>query len=140
MRLGSRAAIPCAASTEQNRNRPAAGIVIQYARKDRCRNGSATSRRPGFSELNVNGQPIPGPAFKTTIASPSPVPTAAIFARNIVRVRMGSGDSTSTSRRSGNVESQLSTAKRPTISIVVEIKKCSAVQLIVRNMASGILL
>src|SRR5205823_279747 len=50
--------------------------------------------------------------------------TAATFARNIVRARTGNGPSTSTSRRSGNVASQLSTANKPTTSIVVAIKKC----------------
>ena len=47
------------------------------------------------------------------------------FASKIVRARKGSGPSTITSRRSGNVESQLSTANRPTTSIVVAIRKCS---------------
>ena len=43
----------------------------------------------------------------------------------MVRGRTGSGASTRTSRRSGNVESQLSTANRPTTNMVVAIMKCS---------------
>ena len=42
-----------------------------------------------------------------------------------VRARIGRGIRTNTSRRLGNVESQLSTANRPTTNIVVAIRKCS---------------
>ncbi len=53
----------------------------------------------------------------------SAVATAATLARNMVRARTGKGASTRTSRRSGNMESQLRTANRPTTSIVVADQK-----------------
>ena len=51
--------------------------------------------------------------------------TAASFASRIVCARIGSGASTNTSRCPGNMESQLNTAKTPTTSIVVAMRKCS---------------
>jgi hypothetical protein len=50
---------------------------------------------------------------------------AATFADRIVDGRTGSGASTSTSRWSGNIDPHPSTAKTPTISIVVAMRKCS---------------
>jgi len=77
---------------------------------------------------NVRGITKPKTECRKTIVRLSAVATAATLARNRVRARTGSGASTRTSRRSGNVESQLSTASSPTTSIVVAIRKCSLLQ------------
>src|SRR5205085_1646152 len=69
---------------------------------------------------------------------PSAAANAAAFARKMVRARKGSGPSTITSRRSGKVESQLSTANSPTTSMVVAMRKCSVLQRIEMSFAGGI--
>ena len=51
--------------------------------------------------------------LRETITRPSAAPAAVSFAEKSVTVRIGSGPRTSTSRRSGIKESQLSTEKRP---------------------------
>ena len=74
----------------------------------------------------MHGQIMPVNACNAHSEAPSAVARAAILARNTVRARRGSGPKTRTSRRSGNVESQLSTARMPVTSMVVAIRKCSS--------------
>src|SRR5580698_6062138 len=104
------AAIPCTASTRQNTNAPAAITVIHKDANDR-----GTPQNPPSEKWS--DQMGPEKMFNDTTVNPSAAPSDAAFARNSVRARTGSGPRTSTSRRSGNVESQLSTANNPTTSM-----------------------
>src|ERR1017187_44916 len=97
---------------------------------------SAGAVSAGVVLPRASGQTRPDKACKATVVIPSAADTAATFARKKVRGRTGNGASTRTSRRSGNVESQLSTAKRPTTSIGFKIRKCSALKG-ARTCASG---
>ena len=53
---------------------------------------------------------------------------AATLANRMVLGRTGNGESTMMSRRSGKVESQLTTVINPTTSIIMEIIDCSVFQ------------
>jgi len=67
--------------------------------------------------------------LRASTVTPTADADAAILAVSRVRARIGRGNSTSTSRRSGNMESQLITANKPTASMLVEMRKCPATQL-----------
>ena len=82
----------------------------------------------GTCVFRATGQTRPVTACRINTVRPREAATPATFARNMARARTGKGANTKTSRRSGNVESQLSTANRPTTSIVVAIRKCSPLQ------------
>ena len=93
--------------------------------------GSALSSRSagavtgGLELPSIRGQITPGNPFSAAIVSPNAAATAVTLARKIVRGRRGSGASTRTSRRLGNVESHDNTANNPTTSMLVAITKCS---------------
>src|ERR1700683_2319302 len=69
------------------------------------------------AEANAYGAARLGKKFNASTVMLSAVATAVTFARNNVRARTGKGASTNTSRRSGNMDSQLNTANNPTTSM-----------------------
>src|ERR1035438_1687764 len=108
---------------EPKRTPPDAGRAIQKA---------AIKRRvptiPEPAGANDIGHANAERLFSTATVRPNADATAAILAANSVRPRTGKGASTSTSRRSRNVESQLNTANIPTTSMVISTIRCSTDQ------------
>src|ERR1019366_759784 len=105
-------------------------MVNQYAAM--ARRGS-----PAQAFATRMGQARPAAKFSERMATPMMVEEAASLANKMTCGVLGGGESTSASRLSGKVASQLTTAKRPTTSMMPEMCCCSAVQQISRNISGG---
>ena len=124
---------PSAAARSSRRSMGAISWFITEGKSAACTGGIGGSKASAGAGVesycaSASGQAMPASPCSAASVMPNALATAATFARNNVPERTGRGPSTRTSRRSGNVDSQHSTANRPTTSMVVAIRKCSAVQ------------
>ena len=123
---------PSAAARSSRRSMGPISRFITAGKSAACTGGNGGSKARAGAGMesycaSASGQAMPASPWSAASVRPSALATAATFARNNVPERTGRGPSTRTSRRSGNVDSQLSTANRPTTSMVVAIRKCSTV-------------
>src|SRR5262249_17497130 len=122
---------PWTPKSTQKTKAPAANMVSQYARNDLGKDKNPPGAKCRTPQVKLCS------AFSESTVTPRTAQAAETFAKNRVRVFTGSGASTSTSRRLGNVASQLSTAKMPTASMVVQIIECSNRQKTARRRSGG---
>src|SRR5262245_14415288 len=102
------------------RNAPDARSVTQKAATNRIVPASLAP-----AGARTIGQANAAKQFNAATVRPSADAAAATFAATNARTRTGRGESASTSRRSGNAESQFTSANTPTVNIVSEIRKRS---------------